>query len=467
MTNFNSRNSQEQKDKTELANKIAKQSKRVASTYEHVGGFLFKIFRVFSSWIDHVIFNNKYGNVVSLAIAILLFLVVNFDSENALFDKPLQSSKNINNVPVSALYNSDVFELSGLPEKANITITGDGANVTSAANTGGYVLANLEGLTEGTHQVKLTTEGYSGNVSIKVDPSDTVVTLKRKTTKEFDIQYDFINLDKMNSIYSCGEPVFEYSKVNVRASQDKLDSITFVKALIDVTGVTGDFAQQAKLVAYDNNGQPVKCDIVPSEVTVEVPVSNPNKTVPIEVELTGTLPENIAINTLELDQKSTTIYAPDSVLSKIDKVVVGLDVSSITQDATLVRPVTLPTGVNSSNVSQVTLNVTVGEVVSKVIDNVTINFKNNDNNYKFTPTNGKTTTSVTVSGTQDNVDKVTAGDIYVSFDMSESIPGTQEVNLAVEQPKGSLVSYKLNEPTYEINVLGEKVDESPSTSEVE
>ena len=382
MTNFNNDN---QKNKTELANRIAKQSKKVASTYEHLENGFFKIIRIFSSWIDHVIFNPKYTKIVALCLAILLYITVNINNDDSIFASPLQSSKDISNLSVSAIYNSDVFELSGLPESVNVTVTGDSANVTSAVNMGGYIIANLEGLTEGTHQVKLTSEGFNSNVNIKIDPSNAVVTLKKKTTRQFDISYDFINLDKMENIYSLGTPVFEYAKVNVRASKETLDSITFVKALIDVTNVTGEFTQKAKIVAYDKNGQPVNADIVPDEISVTVPVSSPNKVVPIEVEINGTLPDNLAIDSISMDQKSVTIYASESVLSKIDKVVVTLDASTISKDTTILRPISLPSGVNSSNVNQLTLDIKVKEAVTKVIDNVNIYYRNNTNNYNDKP----------------------------------------------------------------------------------
>ena len=285
-----------------------------------------------------------------------------------------------------------------------------------------------------------------------------------KAIDKFDISYDFINMDKMNSIYSLGTPEFAYTKVNVRASKDTLDSIAFVKALIDVTGVTGDFSQVARLVAYDSKGQPINADIVPSEVEVTVPVSNPNKTVPIEIEVSGTVPNGMAIESIDADQKTVTIYASDSVLSKIDKVVVTVDASTITQDTTLVRPITLPTGVNSSNVSQINLDVKLGEGVTKTIDNVAIYFKNNNNNYEFMPVDNKSTTSVNVFGTQNNVDAITADDISVYFDMTDAIPGIQEFTLTIDQSPSSLVTYSLVENTYEVNVIGETIPDATEES---
>ncbi len=441
--------------KIELANKIANQSKKVANTYQHVEDLLLRIIRWFSTFIDKTLFNTRYSKLVSLILAILMYTMVNFDSSTSLYTTPLNYSKDLNDVTVTAKYNSDTFELTGLPTTANITISGDASSVTSAVNSKGTIVANLEGLTEGTHAVKLTTEGYGDSVSAKIDPSVVYVTLKKKTTQQFDISYDFINQDKMDSIYSVGTPEFEYQKVNVRASKDTLDSIAFVKTLIDLKGQTADFTQEAKLIAYDVNGQPVNADIVPSTITVTVPVTSPNKVVPIEVEVTGEVPDGQAISSIEMDQQTVTIYGSENVLSEVDKVVVTLNASTITKDSTLLRPLALPTGVNSSSVNQITLNVTLGEGVTKTINDVKISYINNVNNYKASQADNKTTTSVTVFGTEENIANITADDINVYIDMSDAKPGVVEFPLQIDQPQGGLVKYSLSESTYTLNILGE------------
>ena len=259
----------------------------------------------------------------------------------------------------------------------------------------------------------------------------------------------------MDSIYSVGTPEFEYQKVNVRASKDTLDSIAFVKTLIDCKGQTADFTQEAKLIAYDVNGQPVNADIVPDTITVTVPVTSPNKVVPIEVEVTGEVPDGQAISSIEMDQQTVTIYGSENVLSQVEKVVVTLNASTITKDSTLLRPLALPTGVNSSSVNQITLNVTLGEGVTKTINDVKISYINNVNNYKASQADNKTTTSVTVFGTEENIANITADDINVYIDMSDAKPGVVEFPLYVDQPQGGLVKYSLSESTYTLNILGE------------
>lgn len=443
------------RQKIELANKIANQSQKVANTYQHVEDILLRIIRWFSTFIDKTLFNTKYTKLVSLILAILMYAMVNYDSSTSLYTTPLSYSKDLNDVSVTAKYNSDTFELSGLPATANITISGDASSVTSAVNSKGSVVANLEGLTEGTHAVKLTTEGYGDGINTKIDPSVVYITLKKKTTQQFDISYDFINQDKMESIYSVGTPEFEYQKVNVRASKDTLDSIAFVKTLIDLKGQTADFTQEAKLIAYDVNGQPVNADIVPDTIKVSVPVTSPNKVVPIDVEVTGEVPDGQAISNIEMDQQTVTIYGSENVLSQVDKVVVTLNASTITKDSTLLRPLALPTGVNSSSINQITINVTLGEGVTKTISDVKISYINNVNNYKASQVNNKTTVNVTVFGTEENIANITADDINVYIDMTNAKPGLVEFPLYVEQPKGDLVKYSLSESTYTLNILGE------------
>ena len=448
-------------NKTELANRIASQSKRMDRTYQTVSNGLIRIFRWFSTLLDKTLFNPRYTRLVSLILAIVLYLIVNYNTNSSMHTTTLQQARSLNAVTVTANYNSDIFELDGLPATADITITGDASSVTAAAASGGVVVADLEGLTEGTHEVKLEAQGFGSSVSVKIDPSNVILTLKKKTTRQFDVSYDFINRDKMDSIYSLGTPQFEYTKVNVRAAKDTLDSIAFIKALIDVAGQTADFTQEAKLVAYDVNGQPVMADIVPSTVSVTVPVTSPNKTVPIEVEVTGEVPDGMAIASITTDQQSVTIYGSEAVLGQIDKVVVSLNASSITKDTTIMRPITLPSGVTSSSINQITMNVTLGEGVSKTIDGVNINYRNNVNNYKASAVD-KTTTSVVVFGTQENIDSITASDIDVYVDMQNAVPGVQDFPLEIEQPEGGLVRYSLTESTYTLNVLGETNDNTGS-----
>ena len=445
--------------KTEQANKIGKQSIKMAQSYEKMEMMLARIIRFFSTFLDKVLFNNRHSKLVALLLAVLMYVGVNYSSVRSIYTSTLRSSRSISDVPVMINVNSDTFEVTGVPSTANITITGDATTVTTAANSqDGKVLVDLDGLTEGTHEVRLTTEGYGSGVNVVVDPSTIVVNLSRKITKQFDISYDFINQSKMEDIYSPGTPVFDYTKVNVRASAKTLDSIAFVKALIDVSDQTADFEQNARLIAYDSNGNPVNADIIPDQVHVVVPVTNPSKSVPVNVQVSGEVPDGKAISSITLDQQTVTIYGAENVLADIDNITVTLDASTLTKDSTVLRPISLPSGVSSASVSQITMNVTLDKSTTRTIDNVPIHVRNNVNHYKASQPDNITTVSVEVHGTQQNIEAITADMINVYIDMEDATPGLQTFELKVEQPTNGLVSYVLNDTTYSLNVLGETND---------
>ena len=381
----------------------------------------------------------------------LLYLTVNFT--NTSLSNNIQSVFELPSVPVTINYNSDMFEISGLPGEVAAYVMGEMSDVQLVRTQKSYsVVADLSGLTEGTYQVKLQPKDFSERVNVKLEPSTAMVTIKKKVTTQFDLSYDFINTDKLDNIYILGEPQFEATKVNVRAASDTLDSIAFVKALIDVSGKTADFEQDAVLVAYDQTGTPVKADIIPSTVKVNVKVTSPSKDVPVAVELQGEMPEGKAIEEIIFDHSSVKIYAQQSVLDKLDKVSVQLDATKLTSDTKMYQTITLPTGVRQINPARVNMDIKLGDAVSKTIDNVAINAINNTNRYNVQTKDDQIAVSVTVYGTQANVDKITAGDIYVYFDMKDLQPGEQEVTLQVNQDAGTYVKYTLQQASLTVNV---------------
>lgn len=450
--------------KTELANRIAEQSKRVQKTYERFEGSLLKIARGISSFIDRILFNKKHEKLIALLLAMGLYFVVNYNSMTSLIAKPLEYSRTFEDIEVVGRYNTDTFELTGLPEKVDVVLTGDATSVNNALSSGGNVIADLEGLTEGTHDVKLKGEGFGDGVQVVVNPSNCIITLKKKTTAQFDLSYDFIHKDQMESIYSPGIPEFEYTKVNVRASKDTLDTIAFVKALIDVSGQVDTFEQDAQLIAYDAHGNVVNADIVPNTIHVTVPVTSPNKTVPIEVQVSGEVPDNKAISEITTDQQTVTIYGADSVLREIDKVIVTLNATTITKDSTILRPIVLPTGVNSSNINQITVMVALGELETKTITEVPIQYINNHKNYKASQPDNITTVTVVAKGTAKSLENISADTINVYIDMNDAQPGLQEFQLFVDQPTNGLVHYELGDSTYTLNVLGETENTEEDTT---
>lgn len=205
----------------------------------------------------------------------------------------------------------------------------------------------------------------------------------------------------------------------VRASEETLNKIASVKALIDVAGKTESFEQDATLVAYDQQGNKLDVDIVPTTVHANVVVNSPSKTVSVVLGVDGEIPNSMAIDSYSLDHQAVTIYASESALSAINRITMTVKGTELTSNKTITYPITLPSGVYSDTTS-VTAQITLKASTSKVIDQVPIKWQGNTNNYKFTLDNSEDAyISVTAYGTQGNLDQLSVDDFEVYIDFQD------------------------------------------------
>ena len=204
---------------------------------------------------------------------------------------------------------------------------------------------------------------------------------------------------------------------------------------------------------------PIDADIVPDTVKASVEIKTPSNNVPIVMETTGKLPEGLALENIVMDHNTIQIFAPETVLSEIEYIPVQLDLLTISENTEIFVPIIFPSGV-SSPISRVNLSVTLDEKVSKKIDDVVINYRNNINNYDELLTS-ITTVDVTVYGTQANLDKIDSSNIDVYFDMKDAIKGTtQDYPLVVENVnKQSYVEIVPDTPNITVTIKDDSLEE--------
>ncbi len=453
-------------EKTENAKKIANRLNSNKGFYESMEEGIVKFFRWISGIVDKLFFSPKYSILFALLLSCLAYFIATYDNSNT----TLTSSKVLSGISINTRYNSESFELNGVPAACEVVITGEAANVTNAAAKKGYCQIDLEGYTEGTHTIKMSAIGYGDNVNAIVSPSEVMVTLKKKTTMQFDLAYDYINKNAMDSKYILGIPGFSQgTKINIRASQDTLNSIALVKALIDVSQIdvnkidendktSKTFEIEAPIVAYDKNGKTIDAEIVPDRTKVSVTIGNPSKKVPIELKPNGSIPIGLAIDEVQIvNHETVTLYAPQEVLNTISKVYVDFDMSTITESANLemILPITLPNGVNASDTNVVNVKVTLAQIEEREIEGISLNFEDNVNNLaiaKMSEQNVK----VKIKGSQKNISSVNEEDIYVYFKMPEEVGedivcdlyakvnNNPYVTVEIENPKVTITTVKSN-----------------------
>lgn len=350
-------------DNNQFSKRIFEKSGSIKKKYDRAESFMVRSLNYISDLFDKVLFNQRFSKLVAICIAAILVMVVTTGEDSNIFTSGLESAAELNNITVTTNVSDSVYEVSGLPESVTVTITGDTNDVqgVSTNRSGLAVMADLSNLDEGTHQVKLNPVNFSSKVDVIVEPSTAIVTIKKKISRSFNLGYDFINENKLESIYVLDEPELSESEVIVRASEDTMDQISFVKALIDVNGVKDDFEQDAIIVAYNQKGEKMDVEIIPEVVSVKVKVTSPHKEVPISIIPSGELADGKAIESYSLDNETVVIYGKQNVLDSIDSLNVTVSVDGISKDTKITTPIVLPSGVKTSSISKLTISFEVGD----------------------------------------------------------------------------------------------------------
>lgn len=430
--------------KTELAKAIAEKSKTFKKTYANVEINVSKLFRWLSGWLDKLLFNQKHGKVIALIIAILFYVTLNSNGTK-IFEK-VENAETLGTVDISPIISDQFYEVDGLPKKVNVTLVGDLTDIKRVKQQKNFkIMADMTDMGEGTHEVKFTTEAIPSRVKVLIQPSSAMVTIKKKSSRRFTVGYDFVNRNLMDSIYDLGEPVLEQGEVLVRASNETLDKIAFVKALIKVdASIKSDFETKAEVVAYNADGEKMNVDIIPNTLKATVKVTKPSKRVPITLNPTGIIPDGKAIESYKLDHREVTVYAKQSVLDSITEIPITIPASTLTSGREISMPIIMPNGVTKIDQNIVNITIKLGKQEERTISDVPVRFLNGIDGFTFNVADGGSqTVDVTVKGTKDVISKIKKEDINVYADLSKV-----DKDATVEMPlkvigKNKLATYEL------------------------
>ena len=123
-------------------------------------------------------------------------------------------------------------------------------------------------------------------------------------------------------------------------------------------------------------------------------------------------------------------------------------------------PVNLPNGVSSSDVTMVRIKATLSMIATKEITDVPIVYRNNDNNLGASYIS-TTTVTVIVSGSEANIENITASDCVAYIDLKDSNgnllePGDYDLNVYIEKNTNAYVSFSCDPNHIKITLIGQE-----------
>ncbi|WP_106495411.1 CdaR family protein [Lentibacillus sp. Marseille-P4043] len=394
-----------------------------------------------------------FVRAVSLAFAVLLFVFVNVeinDSENEnRFFGTSKEMQTIENVPVDIRIDEN-FVVSGVPEHVRVSLEGAKSILTPAIKQRNFdIFVDLRGLDEGEHKVEIKYANISDDLKVYIEPKTVDVVIEERSSKEFNVNVDFIN--NLPEGYELGKTEVNPKTVKITSSKSVIDQIAIVKVFVDIGGQKESIDnREVPINVYDSQGNELNVTLNPENVEVSAEVNNPSKTVPVSVATTGKLPDGYSLTSISPETKEVKVYGTSSVLEGIEKATTEeIDLSEITEPGTIDVDFALPDGVQVPDKKSIKVNLELEQ--TKTIKDVPIDVENLEDGQKVTflkPDNSMM--DVTASGKAEDVDKLTAEDITLTVNADGLNEGEHEASVTIDGPDGAKLTSEFEQITIEI-----------------
>ncbi len=404
--------------------------------------------------MDKLMENRWFLKILALLLAVLLYSAVPHTGKKFtdVYVPGDEKTATISDMPVNVYYDSKNLVVSGIPNKADVTIKGPITVVQNAKALRNFeVYVDLTDAKIGRQKVKIKVRDLSDKLSATVKPSSVYVTVQEKITKEFKVEAEF-NTNQIEEGYSAGQPTVKPNKVKITGAKSVIDKITYVKAVVEEKNKLKEtVTKEAKVQVLDKGLNKLDVDVEPETVEVTIPIKQNSKKVPITVSKKGTPPAGVTIDSISLDTKEATITGSEDILKNTESARVEVDVSKITDNTTLDLPVIISSGITKVTPQMVKVTIVVKKQEEKTVSGVSLKIKGLSANYQAEindPANH--VVNLTVNGPSATLDVLKPEDFNAFIDLSNLDAGSHDVDIQVEGPPN--INWKPDKSTAKVTI---------------
>lgn len=386
-------------------------------------------------------------NRQSLVVISLIFALVTFYAIDKKHISMVDNSAEVlYNQKVKVNFNEAKYVVEGVPDTVDVTLVGRKMDVYLAKQypLNGVTL-DLTGYTPGSYSVGFKYEQAVSSVEYKVDPSSVNIRIYDKISVIKEVSTDIIHKDNLDSKLNIDSIVLDRDNVSVKGASHRLDEVAIVKANIDVDKISnikvGTVAlSDIPLIAYDSEGNKLDVEIVPATVNGTLKISSPSKDVPVKLIVEGEL-SGVAVKSLSSSVSTVTVYGNQETIDTIEYLPVYIDVTGVKEDKSYSINLVKPTGIRELSVKTITVELKVGNIESKDIASIPIEYTNLANGYTVQVVGEQNrTVTVIVNGDKDVINNIDTSSITAYVDLDGLTAGEHTVEVKVRGEE-STVTY--------------------------
>lgn len=389
--------------------------------------------------MDRWLRNTNVVKILALVIGILLWAVVHME------DNTLPGTSNngvreeqISNVTVTPKYDSNQFYVQTMdPAEVIVTLSGKEAALKKAMLSKYSVEVDLTNLGKGERIVPLTPVGFPSGVTVRVSPPNAKVVIDEKSNKQMPVT---INVTGMPAVgLKAGQPIVKPNKVTVTLPSGSIDAVESVRAEVNVEKAQSAVSNKAKLVAYDKTGKTMElATINPAVVEVEVPITSPFTTVPLQLKLSGEPPKGFSVASLVQNVDKVTVFGTQDVLNRLEFYEgPNINLADLKEEKEYTLNLDIPPRNKATQLDPAKVEVKINIVASatKNLEQVPLSIVGQNDGFDtkvMLPETGKI--NFIAEGAPAILDKVKVQDVQAILDVSNMPPGRYEIPVSWNLP---------------------------------
>lgn len=308
-------------------------------------------------------FESKWGlRFFSFILALLLFLSVNnvfgktFSTENISSD----GTKTIKNVPVEVINKNDDLYVSGAPDNVDVELSGPQSKVIQAQKVEDFkVVLDVADVNPGERTIEFQVNGLNKDISYRVYPKDTTLSIEEKKTKEVTVEPN-ISQNALASDQAVDKAIVSPQTVKVIGGKEQLDRIAYAKASFsDDFQLSDDITGNANVAVFDKNMNKLDVQVEPSKVKLNIKLKPYSKTVKVDLKTSGEPQNKQDVSDINLKNDTVKLYGNRDDLAKIDKVNGVVDLNNVSSNTTRDVQLDIPDKVEKMEPNKVEANITL------------------------------------------------------------------------------------------------------------
>lgn len=383
--------------------------------------------------------NNNFNKILALALGIILWTIVHVDTAPANQTTVNTESKTIENVKIEVEgFDSDTYVLTKDVDSVRMEVRGKKSDLTYKFSDAYRVWIDLKDVKPGDNTLPLMYSTPSGVTLDAMIPNQVNVHIEMRTTKAFPVTVNIAG--KPAPGYEVGTPVTDPATAEVTLPASELGRVAKVQGKIELDGEQETVREKRlRLYAFDSKGNELKDAVIePSTVAVELPITLPSKTLPLDISFTGSLPGSLVLSKVTPELDMVTVYGSEETLQTMSSYEAVLDLSTIKTAGTEQLKLELkpPEGAGKIEPAAMNVSVSAAEITQRTLSGVPIKLEGVGNGLTALILDPVSTSmDLTVTGAPALLDQLNQDSISVVADVGGLAAGIHDVPLQVSLPR--------------------------------